>query len=72
MTLDQLTARARTSTEADAHKRRVYLTQGILYRLCHGEIDAGRAQRMLTEAGLTDEAARVLVESARKNMRNVR
>jgi len=69
MTLNDHIARARTSDEATAHKRRVTKVQSILFDLCRGAIPHDRARFALEAAGLAPEAATALVDSARRNIR---
>lgn len=69
MTLDDICAR--TTTPDFAHKRRVVAVQSIIHGLCVGAVPAGRAIYALEHAGLSNEAARTLVQSAQKNLKGV-
>jgi hypothetical protein len=65
-TLDQLVEQARTSTPAEAHKRRVLRVQSILFDFKRGALLDGNALALLEDAGVSPEGAADMIERHRR------
>jgi hypothetical protein len=65
MTLSEIAARARTSEEAEAHKRRVMRVSQIMYDLRERNLSPASAKMMLENAGVSQDGAARMVEGAK-------